>query len=65
VWTKVVVWIRGVVAPHQRAGTRGRRCSPVVAGEDEVEPVRGSPEHERWRRGDMMAAEDSVDSSSV
>jgi hypothetical protein len=40
VWTGAVVWIGGAAVTHRRVGARGHRCSPMVAGEDEVELVR-------------------------
>jgi hypothetical protein len=65
VWTRAAAWIRSATMPHRRVGAQGRWCSSMVAGEDEVELVRGSPEHERWRRGGATAAEDGIGSSSV
>jgi hypothetical protein len=53
---------------RMHAGARSRQCSPVVAGkdeEDEVEPVRGSWEHERWQGGGAMQVESGGGSSSV
>jgi hypothetical protein len=65
VWTRAAAGIRGTAVPHRRVGARGRRCSSVVAGEDEVELVRGSPEHELRRRGGATVVEDSIGSSPV
>jgi hypothetical protein len=52
----------------QRAGARGRQCSPAVAEEDEkgeAEPVSGSLEHDRWWRGGTTKAESGGGSSSA
>jgi hypothetical protein len=60
-------WVRRCLAGAQHASTRGHRCLPALAEEDEqleVEPEVCSPENERLWRGGATAVENSCRASA-